>query len=40
MSSELEGYTVADHKDEYEQFGIQVSKTFILSDIILFQLKV
>jgi hypothetical protein len=38
--SELENCTLAEnHKDEYEQFGKQVSKTFILSAIVVFLIK-
>jgi hypothetical protein len=40
MGSELVISTVAeDHKDEYEQFGTQVSKTLIFSDIIFVSIK-
>jgi hypothetical protein len=40
VGSELECSTLAeDHKDEYEQFGTQVSKTFILPVTIVVSIK-
>ena len=40
MGSELESSTLAEHhKGEYEQFGTQVPKTFILSIIIVVSVK-
>jgi len=40
MGSELESSTLAEyHKDEYEQFGTQVSETFILFVIIVVPIK-